>query len=183
MSLTTDKSKSSFQSAIPQSKVVLLKGVYLYTSTCWLCFRLFDISVLHSSRVMMNVCLSVAHRPKPASLCQDGCVRSAQQQSLTPSCFISINYLILGDRTFPPSTRSDGCKRHPERANWITLDSTTKIPNNAALELSRCISQPCQDFWACTFPCEKAKLDSDKLSAAHSVYTQQALAVYGKSKQ
>lgn len=36
-----------------------------------------------------------------------------------------------------------------------------------------------------TFPArkKKARLDRDKLSTAHSVYTQQSLAVYGKSKQ
>lgn len=70
--------------------------------------------------------------------------------------------------------------RHAQSSNYITLDFTMKIPNNAAFERSRCISLRCQDVRARTF---SAKLDSDKLSTAHSVYTQQSLAVRGKSKQ
>lgn len=77
----------------------------------------------------------------------------------------------------------DFCNRNAQSTNYFTPDIITVIPNNAAFEMSRCISQPCQDIWTRTFSVKKRGWVQINCQTAHSVYTQQSLAVYGKSKQ
>lgn len=73
------------------------------------------------------------------TLCRDRCFISVLRQihfsSQQTALFLEIQPFPL-----PPSPLSDGCNRHPQSTNWITLDFTTKIPNNVPFEASRCVS-------------------------------------------
>lgn len=98
-------------------------------------FRLFDISVLHASMIMMNVCLSDAYRAEPANtICLDDCVISAHTEPQTDFNSITFDFIKLLN-----SLRSHLITQSPLRSidtHSATLDFTTKITNNAAFQLS-----------------------------------------------
>lgn len=58
--------------------------------------RMFDISVLHASMMVMNVCLSDAYRAEPANtICLDGCVISAHTEPQTDFNSITFDFIKL----------------------------------------------------------------------------------------
>lgn len=146
------KPRAAFSLTFTQNKFPL------YTSTCCLCLGLFDISWLNTSMVargQTNGCLSAGSRPKPANSVLISCI-STLKTKISISFYVYLvlkyftpTYFSINSYSLPHYSLRIYCSRHKQSCNYITLDSTMKISNNAAFEMCRWIFP---ELWASAIP-------------------------------
>lgn len=176
MSLTTDKTKNNFHCAnLPKArKFYFIFSNSLCTSNMLISFWDCLTFLCYTPARWWWMCVYLM--PTEPNL-QTLYVWMTVLYQLTQNLKQIFNSITFDFIKLLNSLRSHLITRSPLRSadtHSPTLDFTTKIPNNAAFQLSWCISLATPRLLSSHLLCENAKLDSDKLSTAHSAYKQQS---------